>query len=47
MLEHNKKVCAVNRTVGKMVCDLVIKEGSGKALVLAKDLNLTPTLEKH
>lgn len=50
MLEHNKKVCAVNRTIGKMGCDLAIKEGNKhveKALVLAKDLFLTPTLEEH
>lgn len=33
-----------------MGCDLAIKEGSEcveKALVLAKDLFLTPTLEEH
>jgi len=50
MLEHNNKVYAVNSTVGKMGCDLVIKEGNEcveKVLVLAKDLILTPTLKEH
>ena len=50
MLELNNKVCALYSTVGKMGCDLVIKEGNEyveKALVLAKDLILTPILKEH
>lgn len=40
----------MNSTVEKIGCELIIKEGNEcveKALVLAKDIILTPTLKEH